>query len=184
MNKVMRRIGFPARTWYHFPMAKLLQFLFDFVIWVFVPLIMATTIYLTRAFIAKAEDKKTKSAMRAGFWAGFLLFIILLVYDVSLFLQNGFPANPIYQGFSLFIAIIAGLVTFIVFLGGRFFASDKLSGMSALIATFVGFYVLANYLFIRTHNELVLSLTLGITFGVLAHFAVSPSSLRRTLKGE
>ncbi len=165
-------------------MSQLLQFLFNFVIWVFVPAIMVTVLYITRVFINLTEDKKVQHTMKSGFWAGFLLFIMVLLYDVSIFLTTGFPNNPIYQGFSLFMAIIAGLITFVVFLGRRFFTSNKTNGVSVLIATFIGFYVLTNYLFIRTHNELVLSLTLGVTFGVLSHFAISPSTLRKTLKGQ
>ena len=163
-------------------MNNLIKIIFDIVIWAFVPNILIIVIYFTRVVIAKTDDKRQKSAMKSGFWAGFLLFIMFLIYQVGFFVTHGFPDNPIYQGFNIILAIGSGIVGFCLFALGKQMASARLSGFAILILTFLSFYTLLNYLFIRTHNELILSLTLGVSFGVLAFFASSPASIARTLK--
>lgn len=159
--------------------AEILRAIFNFVVWVFVPAIALVVIFLVRSRIKKTEDEKRKSALRAGFWAGFLLFIMILIYQVGIFVVEGFPNNPIYQGFNLWLAIISGVASFFLFVSGRRIASPELAGIAVLALTFLGFYTLLDYLFIRTYNEIMLSVTLGITFGVLAYYASIPHSLRR-----
>lgn len=162
---------------------NLLHFVFNVVLWVIVPFILVAVIFLTRHVIGKTSDHRQKSAMKSGFWAGFLLFLMGLIYQVAIFLQEGFPKKELFQGFSLWLAIGSGLIGFFVFLGGKRIVAPSLSGITTLVVTFLAMYALLHYLLIRTFNELVLSLTLGIAFGVLTHFANPHSHVVKILKG-
>lgn len=162
---------------------SLLRYLFNAVIWVLVPLILVTILILTRRVVAKSGDTRQKSGMKSGFWAGFLLFVMALIYQVAIFLNEGFPQIELFQGFNLPLALGSGLAGFVIFLGGKRIVAPGFSGVVTLIITFLTMYALLHYLLIRTWNELVLSLTLGITFGVLVHFANPRSHVVKILKG-
>ena len=162
-------------------MTNVLRVIFDAAIWVFVPLILVLIIRYANSVSKKADEEKHRSAARAGFWAGFILFVMVLIYQVGIFVQSGFPDNELYQGFNIPVAIAAGIIGFVVVTGGKKVLPAQLSGWIVLIITFASFYALLHYLFIRTYNEMLLSLILGLTFGALAHAAASPSSLREFL---
>ncbi|PIT92407.1 MAG: hypothetical protein COU08_02790 [Candidatus Harrisonbacteria bacterium CG10_big_fil_rev_8_21_14_0_10_42_17] len=162
---------------------QLLKIIFNVVIWVFVPLIAIIIIYFTRNIISKTYNKEQKNSMRAGFWAGFILFIMYLIFRVGHFVTtNSFPDKPVYQGFNIWLAIGSGLVWFLIFASGKRLASPRMSGLAVLAVTFFSFFILLDYIFIHTFNDIVLSLALGLTFGFLIFFASSPGSVRRTLK--
>ncbi len=164
-------------------MASALELVFYFIVWLAVPIVLLVCIWLIRAMADKAEEKKHRLAMNAGYWAGVMLFLIILVYQVSVFLKVGFPRNDIYQGFSLTLALISAFVVFVLFIGGKKVAPPIISGLLVLILTFLAFSALFHYLFIRTYNNILLSSILGGIFGFLTHFAVSPTPLRDFLKG-
>mgnify|MGYP003393657823 CR=1 FL=1 len=165
-------------------MTGILKTIFDFVIWIFVPFILIMIIRYLYGIHQRAEDHKHAEATKSGFWAGFILFIMVLVYQVGIFVREGFPHNQIYQGFDLPIAIIGAIVGFVLFSGGKKVLPAEVAGIITLIGASVTFYSLLHYVFIRTHNELLLSLILGMTFGALAHSAFSPSTLREFLNPE
>ncbi|MDO8664564.1 MAG: hypothetical protein Q7K44_03425 [Candidatus Liptonbacteria bacterium] len=162
----------------------ILKYIFYFVVWVFVPAILITLACLLKLRIDKVEEKRHRSAMQAGYWAGIMLFIIVLIYQVAIFLQIGFPKAEVFQGFSLPLALGSALVVFILFLGGKKIVPVVVSGLIVLVFTFLIFTALLHYLFIRTHNDVLLSMILGGIFGFLTHFAVAPTSLKEFLKGK
>ncbi len=158
-----------------------LKWIFDFVIWVVTPFILVVILFLTRSVIAKTDDKPRKQAMRSGFWAGILLFLMVLIYQVAIFLREGFPEQNIFQGFNIWLALGSGILAFFIFLGGKRMVSPQLSGFAMLLIVFVTLYALLHYLVIRTWNEIVLSLTLGVTFGIMSHLANPHSFVRHAL---
>ena|SRR3989344_5325101 len=163
-------------------MNDLLYTLFNLIIWVFVPFMLILIIQYCMKMSKRLEDAHHKMATKSGFWAGFMLFIIIMVYQVSFFIKYGFPNADIYQGFSLLITLLGAIIGFGVSSGGRKILPPKLTGWIIMSLTFVSFSTLFHYLFIHTYNEVFLSLILGVAFGVFAHFAASPSSLREFLK--
>ncbi len=160
----------------------LLRTIFDGAIWIFVPLILIIVLYTTRVMVGKAEDKAHRKSMNASFWAGFMLFVIVLIYQVGLFITNGFPQNEVYQGFNVQFAVGSGIVAFLLFLAGRRMASQRLTGFTVLLTVAVSCYALVHYLFIRTYNQWILSITLGFTFGYLVHIATAMPVRRRSIK--
>lgn len=152
-------------------MADSIKFIFNLVIWFFVPLAVIIVMFYARISISHAKEPRERSAKKAGFWAGILLFFMALIYEVSQLLQNGFPDLEIYQGFNFGLAIFTALVTVVLFVGGKRFAHPHFTGFGILATVFVSLYIGFSYVFLRAYNELILSLTLGITFGYLAHLA-------------
>ena len=159
-------------------MEGLLKFVFDVVIWVLVPLIILSVLYFTRAGAKRPGHEKDASSIRSGFWAGFVLFLIVLVYKVGQCLVNGFPENEIYQGFNIWIVFASTLGVLILMATKGKVKSSRTTGLATLLISFVGFYAFVDYMLIREYNEILLSLTLGVAFGSLLSFASSPSSFR------
>ncbi len=165
-------------------MTILLKDIFYFVVWFFVPATLIALACLLKLRINKVEEKRHRSAMQAGYWAGIMLFLIVLIYQVAIFLQIGFPKEEVFQGFSLPLALGSALVVFIVFLGGKRIVPVVVSGILVLIFTFLIFWALFHYLFIRTNNDVLLSMILGGIFGFLTHFAVAPTTFKEFLRGK
>lgn len=153
-------------------MADAIQFIFNMVIRIFVPAIVLILLFKTRSSIGSAKLPQEKSAKSSGFWAGVLLFVMVLIYEVSRLLKAGFTSEPLYQGFNLGLALFSAIITFGLFISGKKFAHPHFSSFGILATVFISLYVGFSYIFIRTFNELILSLTLGITFGILAHYTV------------
>lgn len=154
---------------------------FDFVIWIFVPLTLQIIILFLGFLYTKIQIKRHRSAARYGFWAGIMLFIIIFIYQVNIFFETGFPQNDIFQGFKLWLALVSALMTFVLFLRGRETVSSTASGWLVIVFTFISCFALFHYLFIRTYNDILLSVILGAAFGFFAHLAASPSSIHEFL---
>ncbi len=159
-------------------MQGLLRIIFSLVVWGFVPSVLVFILWFTKSIAKRTDDLRHKHTTRAGFWAGFTLFLIALIDQVGQFIKIGFPNRDIYQGFSVALAITGAVIGYFLFSGGKKVLPAKLSGWIALAISFFGFYGLLQYLFIRTHNEAMLSLVLGVTFGILSHMAASPARLK------
>ena len=156
--------------------------MFDFVIWIFVPAILVLVILNSISLIKNAADKRHRTSMHAGFWAGIILFVIALIYQVNIFLQIGFPHKEIYQGFDLWLALIGGAVCFLLFSGGKKIIPPRLSGWIIFVLTFASLYALLDYVCIRSFNEVLLSIILGGALGFFFQLTTSPSSMRDFLQ--
>lgn len=170
-----------VRTEYTKDMSEVIKGIFDVVIWTYVPIIMGMVIFYAYMIADKIEHTHYKKTARSGFWAGFILFLIVLIYQVGVFLTNGFPDDPIYKGFNLLLAIGAALITYPIFYSGKK-TSPKLAGWIVLALTTISFWTLFHYLFVHTYNEYILSMALGVSFGVFAHTAFTPVSLDDLIK--
>jgi len=162
-------------------MSEIVRGIFDVVIWTYVPTVLGMVIAFAYTIAGKMENKHYKKTARSGFWAGFVLFLIMLVYQVGVFLRNGFPDDPIYKGFSVLLALGAVLITYPIFYTGKK-TSPTLAGWIVLAATSLSFYMLFHYLFVHTYNEYILSMVMGVSFGIFAHTAFTPVSLDDLIK--
>ena len=162
-------------------MSDVLRAIFQLIIWIAVPAILLVTLVKSNSITRKIEHKIYKSAAHSGFIGGFVLFLIFLIYELGQFTRNGFPDAPIYQGFSLPAAVTSMLLTYAIFYGGRALPA-KLVGWVVLIISFLSFWALFHYLFIHTSNYYILSVVLGIAFGVFSHTAFSPVTIDDLIK--
>ena len=163
-------------------MPKTLDFIFNIIVWAIIPFILFTILFLTKRTSSDPDFAKQVKSINSGFWGGITLVAIIIVYKVANFIISGFPHNPIFQGFDLWITFGASLVTLILFAMKKTVAGGKTIGLSVMIITALSLYFLIDYLLIREDNALLLSITLGAAFGSLLHFASSPRSLKDFLE--
>ena len=163
-------------------MPKTLDFLFNIIVWAIVPLILFIILLLTKRTASDPDFVKQVKSINSGFWGGVTLVAIILVYKVAGFVISGFPHNPIFQGFDLWITFGTSLIILILFALKNTVAGNKTIGLSVMIITSLSLYFLIDYLLIRENNSLLLSITLGAAFGSLLHFASSPKSLKDFLE--
>ena len=159
-------------------MQNLLATIFDIVVWILVPAILLLILWFTKTIAKRTDDLRHKHTTRAGFWAGFMLFLIFFIDQVGMFLKYGFPDRELYQGFNIPLAIIGAIIGLMLFSGGKKVLPAKLAGFIVLIMSFTSFYALYQYVFVRTWNEILLSLILGTTFGIFTQMASSPASVK------
>ncbi|MBM3257210.1 MAG: hypothetical protein FJY98_02680 [Candidatus Liptonbacteria bacterium] len=153
----------------------MLKFIFDLVIWGLVPTLLGMALWEVYKHTAETADKRASASSRGGFWAGFFLFIIVLIYQVSGFFKTAFPAGDIYRGFDLWLAFSGAILTFLLFSGGKKVIPPRLKGWSIFSASFLVFYATFHYFFIRTYNEFLLSVVLGVALGLFVHHIVYPA---------
>ncbi len=165
-------------------MNSILKGIFDFVIWIFVPVVLLLVIWFLGSLHKKITIKRHKASVRSGFWAGMMLFIIVFIYQISIFLKTGFPDNNIFQGFRIWLTFASALAAFVLFLRGREIVSSTASGWLVILFTFVNSFALFHYFFVRTYNDVLLSVILGAAFGFFAHLAASPSSIHEFLNSK
>lgn len=163
-------------------MPKTLDFVFTFIIWILIPIILFTILLMTKKTAKDPDFAKEVKSIKSGFWGGVTLVAIIVVYKVGGFVVNGFPNNPIFQGFDLLWTFGSSLITLILFSIKNTVASHRTIGLIVLIITSFSLYALLDYLLIRENNALLTSLTLGVAFGAMLHFASSPKSLRDFLE--
>ncbi len=163
-------------------MPKTLEFLFNVIIWIIVPVILFFILLMTKKTAKDPDFAKEVKSINAGFWGGVALVAIIVIYKVGGYLANGFPNNPIFQGINLFWTFGASLVTLLLFTSKGTVAGNKTIGLVVLTLTTTSLYALVHYFLIREYNELLLSLTLGAAFGAMLHFASSPKSLKDFLE--
>lgn len=163
-------------------MSSALNLLFSVVIWGLVPALLAWCVFFFGRLYQRVDDLRHRYTARSGFWAGVMLFLVVIIYQIGQLREAGFPENDIYQGFDLWFALASGVLGYLFLSGGRHIISPRLMGWFVMFMTFAPLWMLVHYLFIRSYNATLLSLVLGMTFGILAHLAASPSSIRDLLK--
>lgn len=154
-------------------MAEILKAFFQLIIWTFVPAMSAVVLLKLYTLSQGNAAKEYQSSMRAGFWGGLVLFLIIFVAQVGRFVQTSFPHEPIYQGFNPFLAI-GTAVAMLLILYGKQTVRAHLIGWLVLGITTVALWALFHYLFIHTANEYILSLYFGTALGIFAHTALLP----------
>ena len=137
-------------------MTDVLKAIFNLVIWTFVPVMLSIALLKAYGLPQRIEHARYKGAAQSGFIGGFILFVIILIYQVGQFIKNGFPEQPIYQGLNIALVLGAAAVTFGIFYGGRVMP-PKLIGWIVLAFTFSSFWALWHYLFVHTANEYIYS---------------------------
>ena len=143
-------------------------------IWTFVPAEACITLYRMYGLSDEKEKSERSLSMRAGFWGGIILFLIVFVAQVGRFVSNGFPDAGIYQGFNPFLALVGAIAVFSL-LSGRREMPARYRGWLVLGLVALSLWMFFHYLFIHTANEYLLSLGLGVALGLFAHRMINPT---------
>lgn len=154
-------------------MQEIITAFFEIVVWGFVPA-MASIILREMHHLSQLQQKdETQLSMRAGFWGGLVLFLIIFVAQIGHLVQSGFPDAAIYQGFNPFLALGAAIAVFALFYG-RYKIPPWLRGWLVLGITALALWTFMHYLFIHTANIYILSLALGTALGLFTHKMLFP----------
>jgi len=147
------------------------------VLWLIVPSIMVGLIVVGRSIVKRAVEGENKVTARAGWWAGLVLFVIYFIYKLPSF---QIPEIIIDRTLELNLrgVILGTLVGFVLLWILKICISSRVVGFIILFLVFSGTSLLYSYFFIRTFNDILLSSTLGIAFGVLLHIIVMPKSIQ------
>jgi len=153
------------------------------VLWLIVPSIMVGLIVMGRSIVKRAVEGENKVTARAGWWAGLVLFVIYFIYKLPSF---QIPEIIIDRTLELNLrgVILGTLVGFFLLLILKICISSRVVGFIILLLVSSGTSLLYSYFFIRTFNDILLSSTLGIAFGVLLHIIVMPKSIQDIFTGQ
>ncbi len=150
-----------------------------FIGWVFAPAVMLASVALSRVTAERLLNREDRVAARAGWWAGLLLFGLYVLYQ-----EPGFAMPRLFVSPRLELSLLglgAGLVAgFLLLRSLTGLMETKAFPFLLLALAFGGPAAWYHYVFVRTHNALLLSACLGIVLGLLVHVALYPHS-RRTL---
>lgn len=143
------------------------------IFWIIVPVMMVSLVFLSRAVINKTSKGEHKVAAEAGFWGGFMLFIIYFVHELPNFRVAGTSGDNIYQAniWSALFGIVIGIL--VLFALKKIFYA-KMIGFVTMILTFCGMASVYSYFFIKTFNDILLPAILGIAFAVLLFVVIAP----------
>jgi len=152
-------------------------------LWLIVPSIMAGLVLMGRSIVKRTVEGENKVTARAGWWAGLVLFVIYLIYKMPSFQVPEIIINRTLE-LNLRGVIFGTLVGFVLLWILKICISTRVVGFIILFLVFSGTSFLYSYFFIRTFNDILLSSTLGIAFGVLLHIIVMPKSIQDIFAGQ
>ena len=146
------------------------------IFWLIVPVMMIGLIFASRSIIKRSSKGENKIGAEAGFWGGFILFIIYFIYQLPLFKASEISIDKIHETnvWGALLGLFLGLVLLLIL---KKVLSTNMIGFVTLILTFCGMASTYSYLFIRTFNDVLLPGILGIAFAVLLYIVVMPKSL-------
>ena len=152
-------------------------------LWLIIPSIMAGLVLMGRSIVKRAVEGENKVTARAGWWAGLVLFVIYFIYKMPSFQVPEIIIDRTLE-LNLRGVIFGTLVGFVLLWILKIFISTRVVGFIILFLVFSGTSFLYSYFFIRTFNDILLSSTLGIAFGVLLHIIVMPKSIQDIFTGQ
>jgi hypothetical protein len=146
------------------------------VVWVLVPIILFGLFWLSRSIVEKAKSGENKLSTRAGFWAGLILFVIFLIYELP---KIKFPdfISITSINFNLFLLIISIMAGYMFLYLLKILIPTRMAGFAVLTFVFCSLSSLFSYFCIQSINDYIMSISLGFAFGALVHIIVSPQMI-------
>ena len=153
---------------------KIIEFTFY---WLIIPSLLLQLILLGKKIGVRVKEQERKISAQAGWWAGLVLFAFFFVNQFANFaIPEAFSTPSININLMTCSGGIAvGMLSLWLF---KKYLSQKAIGAVTALLSYSGSMSLYSYLFIRTYNELLLSATLGLVFGVLLYLIVFPKDFR------
>ena len=148
--------------------------------WVFVPGIMLGVVVMGRRLSNKVTDKEMKTSARAGWWAGMVLFVFFFIYQIPNFKIPESLLDPTID-LSYIGAFAGGLVGFIVLFALRALIESRAIGLITMLLSASGMSSLYSYFFVRMHNDILMSASLGVAFGALIFVVLFPKRLHEII---
>lgn len=148
--------------------------------WVFVPGIMLGVVILGKRLSSKVENSEMKTSARAGWWAGLILFVFFFIYQIPRFRLPTSLVEPSIE-LSYIGALCGAFVGFIILFALRALIESRAIGLITMLLSFSGTSALYSYFFIRMHNNILMSSSLGVAFGALLYVVLFPKKMHELL---
>ena len=153
------------------------------VAWILVPAVLLGAVGLARSVAERLTDTNLRDAALSGWWAGLLIFVLFVLYQLPTV-----QAPVFYHGPEVLVLNIAALIAgFVGSIAGSFLLSrlrtTRLLPFATMGLTFLGGATWYHYDFTAAHNEWVVSVSLGIVLG-LAVRAARSLTVRSYLKSQ
>lgn len=146
------------------------------VVWILVPLIMVGLVVMARSLLHRSKHEERRTAARAGWWAGMVLFFVYFLAGLPSF-RTPVPGEPITLGIGIWPLVIGVALGFAALWATGRFAPNRVIGFVVLLLTFAGLAVFHTYVFIDATTEPFLSVLLGAALGALLHMMVFPDAM-------
>lgn len=146
--------------------------------WLIVPLILLSLLNMAKRLANSAVGEDLKVSAWAGFWAGLVIFVILVI---SLLSQIYMPTMRIEDlpGIRILPLLIGFFSGFVILLAFHFAAPTRLVGLITLLLSATSSSALFSYIFLAHLHAPILYLTLGLAVGVLVHIVMYPAFGKR-----
>jgi len=147
--------------------------------WVLIPLILAGLVLVGRSLVTRTRNEERRTAARAGWWAGLILFFLYFVHQLPAFRPPGPGVESAIQ-VSVWGVVLGVGLGFLLLWGLSFLSAARVIGFLVLLLTFAGLASLHSYLFLEDRGQAFIGGTLGMALGGLLHTMVFPGSLFKT----
>lgn len=143
------------------------------VAWVLVPAVLLGAVGVARSVAERLTDANLRDAALSGWWAGLLIFVLFVLYQLPTVEAPVFYRGPEVLALNI-AAVLAGFAASIAgsFVLGRLRAT-RLLPFVTMGLTFLGGATWYHYVFTAGHNEWVVSASLGIALGLALRAAMS-----------
>lgn len=146
------------------------------VVWIVAPMILFGLFVLSRSIVKKAKIGEHKLSTRAGYWAGLIAFVIFLIYEIREIKFPDFDSiSYINIHFEYLLAAIVAGYFFLYLL--KIIIPTRIAGFVVLLFVFCSLSSLFSYFFIPSINDVLMSLSLGLAFGILIHIIITPKMI-------
>jgi hypothetical protein len=148
-----------------------------FIFWTIAPIILLSLLFFGLKMGSSAPNPESSTSAKAGFWAGLVLFIVFVILQIEAIKKPNFfqvdvkSLNYLYAGYGA----AAG---FILLFGVRLFQGTRRVGFMVLILVTSCMCLLYSLVFLTELRPLILSVVLGLGFGILFHLCVLPGSVK------
>ena len=109
-------------------------------------------------------------------WAGLIAFVIYLICELP---SIKFPDfNSVSSiNFNFWILILACIIGYFFLYVLKITIPTRMAGFVVLLFVFCSLSALFSYFFIQSINDILMSMSLGISFGVFIHIIIAPKMI-------
>jgi peptidoglycan/LPS O-acetylase OafA/YrhL len=152
-----------------------------FIFWTIAPIILFSLLFFALRMGSKAPNPEAATSAKAGFFAGLILFIVFVIFNIETIEKPNFfevdaaSLNYLYAGYGIVIG-------FGMLFGVRLFQGTRRVGFMVLILVTSCLCLLYSLVFLTAWRTIILSLVLGLGFGILFHICILPGSVKSLLE--
>lgn len=158
----------------------ILQVVFFVIVWLFIPLVIASMLVLAIALAVRAPRGDRVAAV-AGIFAGLILFSAYVATQITGVDDGSAPSFAVRGLAFTWAPVLTGVVVgfgapwVIRVLRGY----TNLLGILTLLLSSAGMLALFNYFFASQFRDFTVLLSLSVLFGILLHVAIVPGFMTR-----